>query len=58
MAKTQTQIQDAQTLLKLVQDYITLASVEKKLKMEENVSCVSEQLEQTTEAIQDLASKI
>lgn len=58
MAKSQTQIQNAQTLLKVVQDYITLAATEKKLKMVENVSCVSEQLEQATEAIQDLATKI
>ena len=58
MAKTQTQIQNAQTLLKVVQDYITLATAEKKLKMNENISCVSEQLEQATEVIQDLANKI
>lgn len=58
MTKTQNELQNAQTLLKVVQDYITLATAEKKLKMNENISCVNEQLEQAVEVIQDLANKI
>ena len=58
MAKTQSQIQNAQKMLKLVQDYITLATAEKKLKIATNVEQISKQLEEVTAELKEVAKDI
>ena len=43
--KTNEQIKEAQGIIKNLQDYVELAKVEKKLKLEENIEMIKDRIE-------------